>query len=170
MQISTIVPLFGWHFRSCKSSRKIEHIEKRCLRIMLDNYTSDYKTLLEKLKLSTVNVKRMRILTTEIFKTINELNPSLMKDIFTFKVNPKVWPNNLIVKRHNTTKYGTKRLATLGPQIWKTLPKTLNLKHVTVNFRNMLTHGLGPIVTVITVKTISNKHWVIISDKGNPCR
>ena len=93
-----------------------------------------------------------------------------MKDIFTFKVNPKVWPNNLIVKRHNTTKYGTKRLATLGPQILNTLPKTLNLKHVTVNFRNMLTHGLGPIVTVITVKTISNKHWVIISDKGNPCR
>ena len=33
-----------------------------------------------------------------------------MKDIFTSKVNPEVRPNNLIVKRHNTAKYGTKNL------------------------------------------------------------
>ena len=33
-----------------------------------------------------------------------------MKDIFTSKVNPEVQPNNLIVKRHNAAKYGTKNL------------------------------------------------------------
>ena len=44
-----------------------------------------------------------------------------MKDIFTSKVNPEVQPNNLIVKRHNTAKYGTKNLSTLAPQIWNTL-------------------------------------------------
>ena len=37
-----------------------------------------------------MNVKRMRILATEIFKTIKNLNLSFMKDIFTSKVNPKV--------------------------------------------------------------------------------
>ena len=37
-----------------------------------------------------MNVKRMRILATEIFKIINNINPSFMKDIFTSKVNPKV--------------------------------------------------------------------------------
>ena len=37
-----------------------------------------------------MNIKRMWILATEIFKTINNLNPSFMKDIFTSKVNPKV--------------------------------------------------------------------------------
>ena len=57
----------------------------------------------------------MRILATEIFKTINSLNPFFMKDIYISKVNPKVRPNNHIVKRHNATKYGTKRLTTLGP-------------------------------------------------------
>ena len=39
------------HFCSCKSSLKIEQIQKRSLRIILDDYTSDYKTLLEKVKL-----------------------------------------------------------------------------------------------------------------------
>ena len=62
-----------------------------------------------------MNIKRMRILATEIFKTINSLNPFFMKDIYISKVNPKVRPNNHIVKRHNATKYGTKRLTTLGP-------------------------------------------------------
>ena len=80
---------------------------------------------LEKGKTSTMNVKKTRILATEIFKTINNLNPSFMKDIFTSKVNPKVLPNNLIVKRHNATKYGPKSLTTLGPQIWNTLPENI---------------------------------------------
>ena len=92
-------------------------IQKRCLRITLNDYTCDHETLLEKGKTSTMNLKKMRILATEIFKTINNLNPFFMKDMFTSKVNSKIQPNNLIVKRHNTTKYGTKSLTTFGPQI-----------------------------------------------------
>ena len=36
-----------WHFRSCKSRAKIEKIHKRCLRMILNDNTSDYETLLE---------------------------------------------------------------------------------------------------------------------------
>ena len=66
---------------------------------MLSDYTSDYETLLEKGKALTLNVERMKILATDIFKTINSLNLSFMKDIFTCKVNSKVWPNNPIIKK-----------------------------------------------------------------------
>ena len=31
-----------WHFNTCKSIRKIEKIQKRCLRIALDDYDNDY--------------------------------------------------------------------------------------------------------------------------------
>ena len=109
-----------WYFCSCKSSRKVEQIQKRCLRIILDDFTSDYETLLQKGNNSTTNLKRMKILATKIFKTIYNLNPSLMKDIFTSKINPKVRTNNLIFKGKNTIKYGTKSLIALGPQIWNT--------------------------------------------------
>ena len=109
-----------WCFCSCKSSRKVEQIQKRCLRIILDDFTSDYETLLEKGNNSTTNLKRMKILATKIFKTIYNLNPSLMKGIFTSKINPKVRTNNLILKGKNTIKYGTKSLITLGTQIWNT--------------------------------------------------
>ena len=91
-----------------------------------------------------MNVKSMKILATEIFKTINNLNPSFIKDTFGSKVNLKVPPNNLIVQRYNTTQYGTKSHTTLGPHIWNNLPENIlktfcrktNLKLVTVNFRN----------------------------------
>ena len=77
---------------------------------MLSDYTSDYETLLEKGKASTLNLERTKILATDIFKTMNILNPSFMKNISTTKVNFKVWPNNPIVKKHIASKYGTKSL------------------------------------------------------------
>ena len=32
-----------WHFCSCESLQKIEKIQKRCLRLVLDDYESDYE-------------------------------------------------------------------------------------------------------------------------------
>ena len=47
-----------WHFCLCKSSNKIEQIQKRCLRIALNDNESDYKTLLEKFSKITMNIKK----------------------------------------------------------------------------------------------------------------
>ena len=91
-----------------------------------------------------MNVKGMRILVTEIFKTVSNVNPSFMKDIFTSKVNPKVRPNNLIVKRHNTTNYGTKSLTTLSPQIWNTLPENIKSETCYSKVRKYINTCFGP--------------------------
>ena len=40
--------LLVWHFSTCDSIRKIEKIQNRCLRIVLDDYDSDYDALLRK--------------------------------------------------------------------------------------------------------------------------
>ena len=106
-----------WHFSTCESIRKIEKIQKRCLRIVLDDYDSDYDVLLRKSRKATMEIKRLRVLAIEIFKTINNLNPNFMKDIFTPKLHPKARPNDVLVKHHNTMTYDTKRLKNLGPKI-----------------------------------------------------
>ena len=90
-----------WHFSSCKLTAKIEKIHKYCLRIILNDNTSYYQTLLEKSKKIPIEIKRLRNLATEIFKTVNNLNPSFMKNIFTSKENARVSPNNIVVKSHN---------------------------------------------------------------------
>ena len=78
------------HFSTYESIRKIEKIEKHWLRIVLDDYDSDYDVLLRKSGKVTVEIKRLRVLFIEIFKTTSNLNPNYMKDIFTPKLHPKV--------------------------------------------------------------------------------
>ena len=46
-----------WHFSACESIRKIEKIQKRCLRIILDDYHSDYDVLLRKTGKVTMEIK-----------------------------------------------------------------------------------------------------------------
>ena len=37
-----------WHFCLCKSSQKIEKMQLRCLRIIYNDYSSDYQTHLNR--------------------------------------------------------------------------------------------------------------------------
>lgn len=64
----------------------------------------------------TVEIKRLRVLFIEIFKTTSNLNLNYMKDIFTPKLHAKVRLNDILVMHHNTVTYGTKVLTTLVPK------------------------------------------------------
>ena len=78
--ISTI--LLVWPFCLCKSPNEIKQIQKLCLIISNVNQ-SDYETLLGKSSKTTMNIKKgERDLATEIFKTINKLNPPSLKKMF----------------------------------------------------------------------------------------
>ena len=54
--------------------------------------------------------KRLRTLTFEILKTINNINPKFMKDIFKPKSNAKISSFNIILNACKTTKSGSKGL------------------------------------------------------------
>ena len=133
-----------WNFCSCKSSKKIEQIHKRCLRIILDDNESNYATLLEKNNTCSMEIKRMRTLAIEIFKTINNLNPNFMKDIFKSKINPRVRPFDITVSSHNTATFGDKSLLTLGPKIWNALPEKVKSETCYVKFKEYIKMWSGP--------------------------
>ena len=109
------------HFSTIKSIENIKNIHKRCLRLALNDYESDCKTLLDKSGKESIKVRRIKTLTIEIFKTVNELNPNFMKNVFTPKADSRVRPFDLLVKNRNTEKYGSKRLMTQLPKIKNTL-------------------------------------------------
>ena len=46
-----------WHFSTCESIRKIEKIQKRCLKIVFDGYDSNYDVLLRKSEKVTMEIK-----------------------------------------------------------------------------------------------------------------
>ena len=83
-----------WYFCSCESSLKIEKKSKTLP--VLDDYESDYGNLFKKNSTTTTEIKRLRTLPTEMFKTINNINPSYMNNIFTPKTNAKIRPHDII--------------------------------------------------------------------------
>ena len=108
-------------YLSSKSLKKIEKIQERTLRILYNDSTSDYNQLLNKSSKASMEVKRLRNLALEIFKTLNHLNPEYMKEIFYKTTNLTHRPFNIKVNQNNTTKCGSKNLRNLGPHIWNSL-------------------------------------------------
>ena len=73
-----------------------------------------------------MEIKRLEILATEIFKTVNNINPPYMNTIFTPKTSAKIRPHDIIARHHNTATYGDKSLIALGPKIREKLPTNIN--------------------------------------------
>ena len=65
-----------WFVSSSTSLRKIENLHKRALRFLLNNYVSSYEQLLQKFNKASVNLINHRVLCTEVFKSMIDLNTS----------------------------------------------------------------------------------------------
>ena len=119
--------------------KKIENIHKLCLRLTtLNDYKSNNKTLLDKSGKESIKIRRIKMHAIQIFKTVNEVNPNLMKTIFTSKTNFRVRPFDLLVKNRNTEKYGSKSLMALGPKIWNALPENVKKETSFSKFREYI--------------------------------
>ena len=89
-------------------------------------------------------VKRLRTLALEVFKTLNNINPEYMEEIFHKSAFSTHSPLNFEVNENHTTKYGNKSLRCLGPHTWKFLKIKLKKKLTTLSSRNfLLTIGLA---------------------------
>ena len=73
-----------------------------------------------------MNVKRLHFLCVEFCKTINNLNPSFMKQIFESRgTNRSVrekYQLNLNMANYSQVTFGKKSLRIFGPKIWNSLP------------------------------------------------
>ena len=72
-----------------------------------------------------MEVRRLRTLALEIFKTLNDQNPAFMKNLFAKREVSKRRKNKLEIPNRNTVKYGDKGIRSLGPHIWNGLPEEI---------------------------------------------
>ena len=72
-----------------------------------------------------MEIKRLWVLVTKIFKTINDINSSYMKNIFVFKANAKVRPSHIEVRYQKSFSYDDENLNILGPKIWNHHPSNI---------------------------------------------
>ena len=132
-----------WHFCSAKSVKKIEKIQERALRTLYSDFSGDYESILNKSGKSTMEVKRLRTLALEVFKTLNNMNPEYMKEIFHKTAFSTHRPLNLEVNENHTTKYGNKILRCLGPHIWNSLPNQIKSETDYTKFKEFINDWFG---------------------------
>ena len=71
-----------------------------------------------------METKRLCTMVYEIFKTLNNLNPVFMKDIFHYSPNVTCKKHDLYIHTQNTTKFGNKSSRAFIANIWDTLPES----------------------------------------------
>jgi hypothetical protein len=115
----------SWHFCSEKITKKIEKVQKRALFFVYFDYTSSYNKLLVKVKLSSLHVRRTRLMAIETFKIINCIAPPVLDNKlqkrdsrYNFR-----YPNILQVPQVRTTSYGKKSFSYAAPVLWNSLPE-----------------------------------------------
>ena len=94
-----------------------------------------------------MNVRRSRTFCVEIFKTLSDLNPSFMNNIFKLKINGREirdkYKLNLDMPKWNQKTCGYKSLKVLGPKIWKNLPDHVKFSENLDTFKNLLKNWDG---------------------------
>ena len=66
----------------------MEKVQKRASRLILNDYTSSYLELLEKVNRPPLYVSRIKTIATEIFKCLTDISPNFVKNIFTIGDQP----------------------------------------------------------------------------------
>ena len=96
-------------------------LHNRALKFLLNDYEDSYEQLLEKSGKCNMNLRRIRFLYIEIYKTFNSSNPDYIKKNFEIKKNNRVvrerYKLNLNIPRTNQVALGTNNLKSFGPKI-----------------------------------------------------
>ena len=83
---------------------------------------------------SCMEVNRLRYLCIETYKSINNINPRFMKQIFQLRETNRTVRNqyklNLSVPNVNHVSYGEKGLRFYGPKIWNSLPFHVKISEI----------------------------------------
>ena len=112
-------------FSRTKSLNKVASLQNRALCFLYQDYVSSYEELLQKAGKDTMKVNRLKSLCIEIYKLINNINPTYMNEIFKLrKISRAVCSNyklNLDVPTINQVSFGGKSLRYYGPKIWDLL-------------------------------------------------
>ena len=131
-----------WKFSNAASLKKIENLQKRALKFLYKSYNTSYEDLLLKSGFSSMNVKRLRTHCVEIFKSLNNLNPSFMEEISSLRqidrpVREK-YKLNLDIPSYDQITFGCKALTFLGPKTWNSLPYHIKSAGNLASFKTMI--------------------------------
>ena len=117
-----------WHFCGTRNSQKLEAVNKRILRFILNDYTSDYTTLLNKVEMTALYNERIQNFLILVYKSLyfNEY-PTYTRNMFTVRHRTYNLRGThiLTLSKPRTTTSGVNSFSYLSAQQWNDLPDEL---------------------------------------------
>ena len=107
--------------------------ERAALRLILNDHTSDFDTLLQNNNDTCNHHRNIQTLMIEIYKMKNNLNPPIMDNIFERRNN--TYNQEFATKKKRTVKMGLETLNHRSLQLWSILPENLRQINSLVQFK-----------------------------------
>ena len=123
-----------WMFCSRTLNNRINRLHERGLRIVYKDHNMSFVELLRQDNSFSIHHRNLQKLATEMYKTYNDISPSLMKSIFPIRDLQYNLRNKNSFQQENvhTVLNGTETLSFRGPKIWSIVPESIkNSKSLT---------------------------------------
>ena len=103
---------------------RINSIHEHSLRLIQQNFASDFEVFLENANEKQVHQKSIELLMIEVYKYLNGLSTDIMNDIFKLRENTYNLRNFHILEFENprTKRFGLDCIAYRASQLWKNVP------------------------------------------------
>ena len=126
-----------WMFCQKQDYLKIEKIQYKALKIVY-NSNDSYEELLLRNNEVSIHQKQFRILATEVFKSLADINPDFMKSYFTTKEIPYCLRNENFLKIPSTRskRYGTNSVVFRTCLVWNELPLSVKQSQSLIEFKS----------------------------------
>ncbi len=107
---------------------------------MFNDKTSTYSSLLEKCHYTTLHIRHIKAIASEVFKSLNNLNPNFMSKMLQVKdITYDLRDSNILCQpKFNNITYGKKTFSYYGIHIWNSLPNNIKESTSLDNFKTML--------------------------------
>ena len=118
----------------------MERIQERALRFLYSDHSSSYTELLEEYGAGTLELNRLRVTCTEIYKTLNGIAPSHMQNLFVMNQSQysSRQPLNLHLLRVNQTTYGLNSFRYAEVKLWNSLPEDIKSSENLTTFKQLV--------------------------------
>ena len=71
-----------WIFCSRRSNHLINKLQERAIRIAYNDFNSSFSEFLKMANESTIHIRNLKFLLTEVYKFLNGLSPPIMNEVF----------------------------------------------------------------------------------------
>ena len=116
-----------WMFCSRTSNNRINKLHERSLRVIHNDETNDFNTLLEMNNEVTIHQRNIQVLMLEVFKIKYESAPPIMNSTLIRRENIYNLRNfqEFETETKRTVNYGIESFSYRSPQLWAMLPAEL---------------------------------------------